>query len=256
MPSTLMRVRAGAVAAPVLLSIAVGGLTTPAHTQEPGDAPQVQKVTTANESGGLTPYIPLYSTGVVTFTDSTPSAADDYRVRLGKKDGSGHVQALGGGRFRATFDVYSLENGRSYPVTVQEVGAGGVTATSAPVDWTFRYVRHPRKFVTSSTKVKGQWTYRAGKRATFRFKGTWEPGTRVSTQVWVSKRKKFTPDDWSANVYGKAALLEAKPKAKPVLSVKIPRKVVGKYVWVSVLGWKDGTAGWTFSTPAAKVVRR
>ncbi len=148
-----------------------------------------------------------------------------------------------------------MQAGTSYDFTVEETNdEGEVISTSAPRSWTYQFVKHPRSFSTSSKRVRGQYSYRAGSTAKFSFRGTWEKGTRYSTQVWVSKTKRFTSHDFATNTRHNGDLVSKYNASRPVLSVKIPRRLRGKYVWVSILGWKDGKAGWLFAAAAEKVI--
>jgi hypothetical protein len=216
----------------------------------------ISGITTANEAGGLTPYVPLHTAVVVTFTDATPGDATAYRVKVAGIGTFKHAQPTGNADELAISvdgDQLPMDRERSY--VVQEVQDDAVVDASAPVPFTLSAVGHPRSFSTSSEKVAGQWSYRAGDTAKFRFDGRWEKGTTFSTQVWVSRTKKFTEDDYTFNTEG-GDLVTTSYASEPVMSVKIKRSLVGKYVWVSILGWKDGRAGWLWTVPAERVVRR
>ena len=207
MPIRTTRPRAALVALPLALPLAAAGLTAPAHAEEP--APTITRITTANEGGGLTPYIPLYTTVRVEFTDPTPSAEEAYEVTVPGVATSSVVVATGAGEFALSFPIYDLEPDQSYDIAVQELDEDGTpVAVSEPLTWTAELVGHPRKLRSNVTKVGRQWTYTAGRRAKLRFRGAVEPGTEVHTRGWVSRRKAFTSDDWSANTYKKAALVD------------------------------------------------
>lgn len=230
-------------------------LVSPAHAE---DAPSITDITTENSSGGLTPYVPLYTHAAITFTDSTPSNHSSYRVKV---SGVGTFDAAydsgSEGEFKALIVNDGMKHGETYDFTVQELTPEGeVASTSAAVPWTYRIVKHPRAFYTSSKMVKGQWSYIAGEAAKFRFRGKWESGTRFSTQVWVSERRGFSSRDFTVNTRRNGDLVSRYNAAKPVLSVKIPQRLAGKYVFVSIMGWKDGKAGWIFTVPAERVIRR
>lgn len=244
---------------PFTLTAAALALTTPllAWTAAPataGDAgPVISEITTANESGGLTPYIPLYTTVRLTFTDATASGPEAYRIDVTGPDFAeqySHVvwpdYAEPGG-FTASVDAYGLPVDEPLQFTVSELDGDEVVAASAPQEFTFTFVDHPSYLSTSSTKVEGRWTYKAGSTGRLSLTGAWEEGTRVNTQVWVSKGKKFTSADWDRNVYGTAALVKGKLRDELVSSFRIPKRLKGHYVWVSVLGWKPGEGGWRFT---------
>ncbi len=247
------------VLAPSLLVTAGLGATVPAQADDPApaEAPTITGITTSNVGGGLTPYIPLSTAVFVTFTDSTPSPAGAYRVKV---PGVGTFRYANEsyeteGEFTVQVDAYQLPVDTEASYVVTEMKKGKVVSKSAPASFTFSYVKAPRRATTNSKKVDGQWTYRAGRRAEFAFKGTWEEGTRVQTQVWVSKGKKFTDADFTYNTRKSGDLLTTGLEEEPVMSVKIPRDLVGKYVWVSILGWKDGKGGWTYQMKPARVIR-
>lgn len=252
-----------ALLAPALVTTGLGS-TVAAHAadevvDEPGvDVPAINSITTENEAGGLTPYILLSSKVMVTFTDPTPSKATAYRVKVPGVGTFKYAQESyeTNGEFTIAVDAYQLPVDTELGYVVKEVKDGEVVSSSEPAPFTFSYVAHPRRMTTSSEKVDGRWTYRAGDRATFRFKGEWEEGTEVTTQVWVSRTKRFTDRDWSYNVYKGGALVGSGDTDQPVMSVKITRDLVGKYVWVSALGWKDGRGGWTYQMKPAQVIRR
>ncbi|WP_223124184.1 hypothetical protein [Nocardioides marmotae] len=236
--------------------LTASALTAPVHAAaEPNTAPVIAKVTTENTGGGLSPYAHLYTSVVVSFTDETPSKEEAYRIQVpgvGTADVQAWPDPADPTRFQAYLAGSTFTDGTSYDITVRESPKGQDAVTSAARPFTFSYVGHPASWKTSSKKIKGQWSYRAGRAARISFKGAWEAGTRITTQVWVSKGKKFTPDDWTHNL--KNALVQ-KTGSQAVLSFKVPNKLRGKYLWVSVRGWKNGKAGWVFEAPPAKVVR-
>ena len=221
------------------------------------DAPVIERITTENSGGGLSGHAHLFTVVVVEVGDATPSAPSAYRVRVeGAEPETFEVYSpTGGDDLRANVPYDSLRLDEEYSYTVEELEGGRVARVSAPQTFTLRLIGHPKRFSTSSTKVKGQWSYRAGTRARFRFRGSWEPGTRVTTQVWVSRTRTFTAKDWEYNTSG-GALLDTPLLRKPVLSVRVPKALVGRYLWVSVVGWKDGRAGWTFAVPPERVIKR
>jgi hypothetical protein len=229
-------------------------LLTPAQA---ADAPPVLgTITTENAAGGLTPYVPLSTHMALTFSDATPSNHRFYRIVVSDIGSFEAAYDAGGtGEFKALIPTDGMQPGTTYDVTVEETDdAGNVMDTSATASWTYRIVKHARSFSTSSTLVRGVWSYRAGSVARFSFRGKWENGTRYSTQVWVSRTKRFTAKDYTANTTGHADLVTRHGASRPVLKVKIPARLRGKYVWVSVMGWKHGKAGWLFTVPAEKVI--
>lgn len=223
------------------------------------EALTITAITTQNESGGLTPYLPLFTTIRVSFTDDSPSDPSAYRVDVvgeeyrGKVVGTARANPEQPGTFEATVDAYELPVGEALDFTVRELRGDRATSASAAESFTFTYVDHPRRFSTSSTREHGRWSYRAGRLAHLRFRGGWEEGTRFSTQVFVSRRKRFTARDFARNVRGDAALVRAYDRARPVLSFRIPRRLRGQYVWVSVLGEKPGEGGWRYTVGAEYV---
>ena len=260
-----MRISFHVPVVPVVATLATSALLAPLAVAAPASAgtatptaPTITRVTTENDGGGLTPYVPLATSAVVVLTDATPSAADDYRLVVA---GLGTFPVRESwdtpGSFEASVPNRGFADGRRFSFTVQELSSNGrVVGTSAARTWTWRYVGHPRRLDTNARKVHGRWTYRAGSVARFRFRGTWEPGTRFTTQVFVSRTRTYTGDDYAANVNGHAALVSTRDAARPVLSVRVPRRLVGRHLWVSVLGWKNGKAGWVFQTGPAQVTRR
>jgi hypothetical protein len=240
-----------------LVSVAASLVVAPA-AQAADSPPVITKITTENNGGGLTPYVPLFTTVAVTFTDPTPSAETDYLVRVpGAEVEEFLVFATGKpDTFVGQVPGHLLTAGAESEFTVVEHEDGKVVGTSAPEAFTFTYVGHPRRLSTSSTKVRGQWSYRAGTRARLRFRGKWEPGTTITTQVWVSRAREFTSRDYTFNTRKKGALVQRSGVDKTVLSFRVPRKHIGKYVWVSVMGWKNGKGGWSFEVPAERIIRR
>ena len=242
-----------------LLPLALAGtLLSPTSAQAEDSPPVVTGITTENTGGGLNPYLPLYTSVAISFTDETPSAKRDYKVQVpGVKASEFYVQAGGApGTFIARGPAYGLAVGEESQFRIVELADGEVLGKSDPAPFTFTYVGHPRSLQTSSKKVDGEWSYRAGTRARLEFTGAWERGTTISTRVWVSRTRKFTQRDWNFNTGKDGALVEKSRVDEPVLSFRVPRKHVGKYVWVSVRGWKEGEGGWTFEIPAEKIIRR
>ena len=141
-----------AVAAP-----ASAGTTTPT-------APTITRVTTENDGGGLTPYVPLATSIRVVVADATPSAAEDYRLVVAGL-GTFPVEEVGDspGSLEARVPNRGFVDGRRFTFTVEELSSDGrVAGTSAARAWTWHYVGHPRRLDTNARKVHGRWTYRAG----------------------------------------------------------------------------------------------
>ncbi len=255
MITTCARACTTALVLPVVLSVAAGGLTTAAQAEN--SPPTIERITTVNESGGLTPYIPLYTSVSVEFTDPTPSTEKKYEVVVPGVKTTAFVHREADGNFTASFPIYDLEFDQPYDIAVRELDADGdVVARSESLSWTPSFVKHPRAIDSNVRENRRGLTYTAGKRARLWFKGKVEPGATVTTRVWVGKRKNFTDADMSANTTKNAALVDDKEGSSLVPKFKIPKKLAGKYLWISVLIWKDGKAGWRYTLPPIKVVRR
>lgn len=222
-------------------------------------APVITDITTEQSGGGLTPYYPLATLIRVSFTDTTPGAEDAYQLQFGDRVVAG-----------ANLD-YSKEDsfyayvrpeedvvvGEEVSYTVAELdGEGVVVSTSAPETFTFEYVGHPERLEVRTERIAGRTAFIAGTTTRMRFRGgVWEAGTRYITQVWVSKRKKFTFEDYDFNRNG-GALIDGKRTAEPITTLKIPRRVAGKWIYISVVGTKKDKGGIIYEIKPVYVAER
>ncbi|CAB4700208.1 MAG: hypothetical protein F2667_04785 [Actinobacteria bacterium] len=241
-------------AALVVATLAAATLAVAPHA-EAADAPVISDVTTINWASGLTPYVPLYTYVQVSFTDSTPSPLADYRVSVAGIGSFSIAAPASTPGLALVVDSADLKFGQSYSYTVEELSGIQVVSTSAPATFTLDYVQAATEYNSSSVLVKGTYSYYAGKPARLTTVGEWAPGTTFTTQVWVSKTKTFTQADYDANIAG-GALVARYESSTPLTSFKLPKALIGKYVWVSVVGSLEDKAGVTFTLPPERIIKK
>ncbi len=247
---------AGALALPLA---ALLGPAAPALADDTG--PVITSVATSNDAGGLTPYLPLACSVVVSFTDATRSPGAAYAVVVTDAAGARVLRAPGASYDRVAHQLVAVVPCHEVPEDValtyrvlERDRSGAVTGRSRTQPHTTSYVGHPLSASDSSVMLDGEWSNVVGKRSRISFDGGWEAGTVLSTQVWTSPSKDFTAADRTANVDGSAALVSSGDAGAPALGF-VPRpRDVDRWVWVSVRGDLPGKGSWAFWFAPERVV--
>ncbi|GAA1919953.1 hypothetical protein [Nocardioides marmoribigeumensis] len=245
-------------ALPIALGLALTGAVQTVPVSRAGAAPApltVTRVEPVNESGGLSGWLPIACAVRVDLTDGT-LAADParYRLRVTHEDGTtqdlDRASSPSGGTDDPVIQQSCEDFVEGEPVTVsvrEEDASGTVVEISDPVRFVLHVTGHPSGVSDTSVMRAGRWTNFVDRRARIEFDGTWEDGTVFDTRVWTSRTQEFTADDWTADVNGSGAVLEARDRTTPVLTWTPRQRDYGRWVWISVIGQKPGKAAWRFT---------
>ncbi|HEY0948991.1 hypothetical protein [Nocardioides sp.] len=246
----------------VLISLVPGGT---AHAADPDTAPVIQTAGLSTETGGLSGYLPISCVVRVEFTDQTPSDAEDYAISVEGRDGAGASHQYDGlgqpvpDAFTIGLPCGDLADGQ-HTVTVREHPGEAQATESEPAAFSYRVIDHPSRLDVAVPKVRGTYSVYAGRRYRLRPQGTWEARADISTRMWTSKRRSvFTSDDWTANTSGKAAVVSVDSADAMVATFRVPRRLAGRWLWISVLGrtgaWgADGVADYRYTFIPLKVL--
>jgi hypothetical protein len=200
------------------------------------------------------PYLPGQGLAV-SFTDPTPGDPSTYQISLYGRDktydGVVAVRGEGGGLVGV---IPAPTWSQSMTLEVRELEGDTVVATSPAFAYDVVASRHPQSMLTNATYKKGAPSFASNQPLRIYFqRPRWEAGTRFDTRVFVSDGPTFTAQDLARNLDG-AALVDAYDTTEPVRKVKLPRRVVGRYLWISVAGRVEGKVGYSLVEPAGQVV--
>lgn len=197
-----------------------------------------------NYSGGASPYYPVACGLSHVVAEAKESDADAYSGRITKgrtvvsDASSAFPQTYGLPGVEVNVACGDLKEGEEYTFTVE--GKGYRFST----DFTHAVTRHPGA-VETSAKLEGDTpVIRAGKPVRFTYSdGEWADGTLFKYRVWTSKTKDFTPEDFTANSEGKAAILRGQEDTPVIFREFVPMaRDRGRYAWISIVAQEPGKA--------------